>query len=129
MPRPDAQRIQAATQCSLRRHALCSRARATRTSCNAHHGIGISLISNGTSRCLPPQAAGSRPAYTRIKRGRAVTGLKRRAPYYYVVHAWSRPFLELVTAVEKHLDGCVCVWHAHAHACGRHAYTRACAEG
>ncbi len=53
------------------------------------------------------QAAGQLPAYTRMPRTRPITGLKRRAPYYYVVHAWSRPFLETVGMIEAHFKGCV----------------------
>eukprot|EP00198_Chlamydomonas_reinhardtii_P010821 XP_001700158.1 predicted protein [Chlamydomonas reinhardtii] len=51
------------------------------------------------------KAAGQLPAYTRMPRTRPITGLKRRAPYYYVVHAWSRPFLETVGMIEAHFKG------------------------
>ncbi|KAG2434845.1 hypothetical protein HXX76_007730 [Chlamydomonas incerta] len=51
------------------------------------------------------KAAGPLPAYTRMPRTRPITGLKRRAPYYYVVHAWSRPFLETVGMIEAHFKG------------------------
>ncbi len=47
------------------------------------------------------------PPYTRMARARPITGLKRRAPYYYVVHAWSRPFLETVNMLEAHFSGWV----------------------
>ncbi|KXZ45741.1 hypothetical protein GPECTOR_51g727 [Gonium pectorale] len=53
------------------------------------------------------KAAGPPPPYTRVAaqsgvKSRTISGLRRRAPYYYVVHAWSRPFLEMVQMLETH---------------------------
>ncbi|GLI60197.1 hypothetical protein VaNZ11_002267 [Volvox africanus] len=51
------------------------------------------------------KAAGQLPPYTRIPKRRLPTGMKRRAPYYYVVHTWSRPFMEMVRMLEAHFEG------------------------
>ncbi|KAG2486628.1 hypothetical protein HYH03_014685 [Edaphochlamys debaryana] len=53
------------------------------------------------------KAAGPAPPYTRMpqRSGRHVSGRKKRAPYSYVVHAWSRPFMEMVNMLEKHFAG------------------------
>ncbi|GLC42781.1 hypothetical protein PLESTB_001417400 [Pleodorina starrii] len=51
------------------------------------------------------KAAGPLPPYTRMPKRRTPAGLKRRAPYYYVVHAWSRPFMEMVGLLEKYFEG------------------------
>ncbi|GIL84140.1 hypothetical protein Vretifemale_12826 [Volvox reticuliferus] len=51
------------------------------------------------------KAAGQLPPYTRIPKRRLPTGMKRRAPYYYVVHAWSRPFMEMVGMLEARFEG------------------------
>lgn len=53
------------------------------------------------------KAAGPAPPYTRIPKRRIPAGMKRRAPYYYVVHAWSRPFMEMVDMLEAHFAGWV----------------------
>ncbi|EFJ47980.1 hypothetical protein VOLCADRAFT_117754, partial [Volvox carteri f. nagariensis] len=51
------------------------------------------------------KAAGPPPPYTRMPKRRMPAGMKRRAPYHYVVHAWSRPFMEMVGLLETHFAG------------------------
>ncbi len=51
------------------------------------------------------KAAAPAPPYTRLPKRRTAAGMKRRAPYYYIVHAWSRPFMEMVNMLEAYFTG------------------------